>query len=197
MRHDIGKIIREVRAKYPPEKRTARNLLVLLEATRQARERSLRAIAARPAEGVPEDQRQQLMRDLKRLGARLDLYAVSLSRVAPSDPMPESVRPLFHNILWTPETPATLRHPTPDYTTPFKVDNAFGELGEFYSFQSDKFFEFLVDGIEDAGRATGTVVTGVVRGAAAATVGSGWPWVVGGLGVVALGGVVYLAATRR
>lgn len=207
-RHNISAIIRRVKAAHPPDKRTARHMLVLLEATRQARDRSVRAISRRTTSGVPEEQRQQIVRDLTRLGTRLDLYAEQLSRVAPSDPMPESVVPLFKNILWTKETPSALRHPTPDFVTPFRSDNAAAELGSFYEFQVREFFRYLSESAVAAGKgAVGVVkgaadtVTDVVadaaRGAAGRNASSALPWVLGGVGVLALGGVAYVAVTRR
>lgn len=195
--HDISKIIRGVRAKYPPDERTARHLLVLLEATRLAMERSGDAIRSRGAlSGEPERQRRAMLRELRELRLRLDGYGVALSKVAPAAAMPPDARRLLHLVMWKPGMAATLRHPMPDFATPFKIDNEFQQLNTFYAFQWGKFVEYLDEELEEVARTVGKAAGKVVE-VAQHVVGSAVPWVLGGLGVLVAGGITYAVVTRK
>lgn len=143
---DITDTIRTVQAEYPPELRTARAMLALVEATKAARERVLDAIVQMGPRrgGTPEEQRQILLRELRRLDTRLQRYTDVLSRARPNDPMPREVYPLFHRITFPAGTPADARHLTPDYVTPLSIANQLAELEAFGPIVSNDFLLSVV-----------------------------------------------------
>jgi len=148
---DVAQVIRGVQSAFPAEHQTARSMLVLVDETRKARERVLDAIVKMgPRQrGTPEEQRQLLLRDLRRLETRLTGYAAALSQARPSDPIPEAVRPLFSRVTFPSGTPASERHFTPDFATPISVTNQLEELGDFGPLVSNDFLLSITNKMQE------------------------------------------------
>jgi len=198
VKHDIPRVINQARAQFPSGKpETAREVLVLLEATRQAKGRSHRRISRLQTKSffgdTPELQRKELLRELAGLDGRLALHAQALGKLKPTDPPPASLDPFLHNITWPKGTPPSLRHSTPDFATPFMVDNQAGELDRFGSFQTKTFLRYLKQSADEldkaakkAAKAAGQAAADPAESAAdivESATGSVWPWALG-IGVV-------------
>ncbi|MEM6296586.1 MAG: hypothetical protein AAGA54_35295 [Myxococcota bacterium] len=208
MKHDVAAVIRRTRASFAQGRpTTAREALVLVEATRQAAHRSRQHIAGLQTSSLwgdePERQRATLLRALARLNVRLDGYAEALAAVAPSSPPPDAVAPLLRNLVWPKDTPTSLRHFTPDFATPFTLDNQAGELQSFGAFQTKAFLRY----VQEAAAALKRAAAGAAKAAADAAAeaiddagdlahdaagGSVWPWVLGTGVVLGVGGMVAL-----
>ena len=115
-RHDIAAMLTDLT--IPPGKRTARVAVRLLGATKQARSNVHKAVTSLKN---PPPAIKQLVRQLRKLGDRLDFYASELAKVDPDGPVPASILPLLYQRDGA-------GHFTPDFLYPYMVGNQLEQL---------------------------------------------------------------------
>lgn len=143
-RHDIAALSQMMAEKFPGESRaTARAALHILAMTRATLELVLERVEEADVQwaGPSEEIRNALVADLVELSGRLDLYEYAMAGLQPGDVVPSSVFPLLFLI----EGDKTGRLPffTPEWLTPFIVDNQRLEL-EQHRREVQSFFEELM-----------------------------------------------------
>lgn len=129
VRHDIAALSQMLREKFPGNaKLTARAAMHILAMTRA----TLQVVFAKAEEadvqwvGPSEELRESLIADLLELAGRLDLYEYQIAGLSPGDAVPLSVLPLL--FLVEGDKTGMIPFFTPEWLTPFVVDNQLIEL---------------------------------------------------------------------
>lgn len=130
-RHDIAAILSDV--KIPAAKRTARVAMQLLKSTKLARSHIHKAVTSLKN---PPPAIKQLLRQLDKLGNRLDAYGVALGAVSPDGPIPSSVLPL----LYQQDGAGFI---TPDFIGPYVIGNQLEQLEKHVEENQSYLMEFL------------------------------------------------------
>lgn len=191
MKHEISKMFRRLRTETPPEKRTARAMLALVEATRRARAQTVRAVMnAELGTGVEAAVKKRLVRELTALRTRLDAYAAALAKAKPNGPIPKTVRPLFYQVPGA-------GHFTPDALTPFTINNQLREAERFYASQEGQFWRYYVEELKKLPAKAVKAARELAQDIADEAMGAKlFPWIAG-VGAIVLGGVTVWAITRK
>lgn len=114
--HNVARLMEDVKAAAGPYHYwDARVALKLLAQTKAARSKVHRAVVRAKMQDT-FGQKKRLIRELRELGERLDRYAEALGKVKPNDRIPGEVAPLVRKMPGA-------GHFTPDYLTPFTIEN--------------------------------------------------------------------------
>lgn len=191
LKHDLWAITTRVRAELKG-KHDARHLLVLWKATKRAHIRTYAAIASAWSQDADlQRQRKQLLQELNALDLRLGTYLTELAKLQPEDTISPAVRPLLFNV-------SGANHFTPDFATPFSIDNRGSILAEYYKQHWSEFWRYFVAELQQVPRlvaegaaAVAEGTTAVAKGVGRGLFGRALPWVVGGSVVAAAGYTVY------
>lgn len=196
----IGTVPENLGNVIPPDKRTARAMVYLLEATRRARQDvSMRASDFQPNTNEALKIKREIHRELRRLKDRLDVYQDILSAAPPDGPIPPEVAPLFYKFQPPPEAWDDMLErkywvPTPDAYTPGMIASMLGALEEHDKSIKGVFWDYLLQEMASlpgrAGKAVHDAASGFVDNAFPR-----WPLVVGG--VVIVGGALFVASSRK
>lgn len=130
-RHDIAAILSDV--KIPAAKRTARVAMQLLKSTKLARSHIHKAVTSLKN---PPPATKQLLRQLRKLGERLDAYGQALAAVDPDGPIPASVLPL----LYQQDGSGFI---TPDFIGPYVIGNQLEQLEKHVEENQSYLADFL------------------------------------------------------
>ena len=190
----------------PPGKRTARAMVYLVEATRQARQDVSQRVAAYAAENNESRKiKRELYKELRRLKDRLDEYAKILADADPDGPIPEGVRPLFFKFA-TPPTATDGQNgqsypvPTPDAFTPRMLATMLGALKDHDASMKNVFWKYVWENVKslpgDAAEVIHDAAADVVENLLPEVEWQKWAILVGA-GVVTLGGVYVVASQRK
>ena len=196
----IGTVPDNLGNAIPPDKRTARAMVYLLEATRRARQDvSQRASEFRPATNEAHKLKREILRELRRLKDRLDVYQDALSAAPPDGPIPVEVAPLFYKfqpppVAWDDMLEREYWVPTPDAMTPGMIAAMLGALKEHDDSMKGVFWDYLVQEIASLPGRAGAIIHDAASGFVENAFPR-WPIVVGG--VVVIGGAMLLASSRK
>jgi hypothetical protein len=191
--NDLGKAI-------PPDKRTARAMVYLLEATKRARQDvAERASAFKTDNNETLKIKREIYKELRRLKDRLDVYGQILATAPPDGPIPDEVKPLFYKF---PKPPTAHDEqlgrdywvPTPDAYTPRMIASMLSALQEHDKSMEDLFWKYLWEEVKKLPTKAGEFIHDVVSDAADAAFPR-WPLAVGG--VLVVGTVVMVARGRK
>lgn len=143
LRHDIAALSEMMQRKFPSETKqtvqVAMHILAMTRATlvfvlKRAEEADVQWV------GPSEEIRESLVADLLELAGRLDLYEFAMAPLRPDETVPPSVFPLLFFL----EQDGGVPFSTPEWLTPFIVDNQIIEL-EQHRREVQSFFRELMD----------------------------------------------------
>ena len=196
----IGTVPDNLGNAIPKDKRTARAMVYLLEATRRARQDvSQRVSEFHPTTNEALKIKREIHRELRRLKDRLDVYQDVLSMAPPDGPIPPEVAPLFYKFqppptAWDDQLEKEYWVPTPDAYTPGMIASMLGALKEHDESMKGVFWDYLMKEIASlpgrAGQAIHDATSDFVDAALPR-----WPFVVGG--VVVVGGALIIAGRSK
>ena len=183
-RHDVAAMIKALQTDFPASKRSAGGVLKLLVVTEMARKDVLKRVVTE--KDIEASQRKRLVTDLTRFRSRLQAYARFLARVDSKGPPPPEVTPFLHSI------PA-LPHFTPDWLTPYTVDNQLQAL-EVHRDTTQSFLETFFE--EAASFPPVKAVVTVASNIEKATQNDSWKWFLGGALLIGTSAYFYVKGAR-
>lgn len=189
-------------ALYPPEKRTARHMLPLLNATERARAKVWgRAIGMKA--GLSSFAKRDIFKEIKRLGERLAMYRAALLKAKPDDPIPREVLPLLFSVPGLRLVDSNGKEypvPSPDAFTPDMIASMLGALSEHMKDMEHVFWRDLASEVKALpGKAAGVVrdVVDDVREQLGVPRVNWTAIAIGGVAIATVGAGVYFGSQAR
>ena len=187
----------------PADKRTARAMVYLLEATRRARQDVAQRVAEYKAETNESLKiKKELYKELRRMKDRLEVYAAALADAPPDGPIPDAVKPLFYKFPKPPvaidgNTGAEYWVPTPDAYTPRMIASMLGALAEHDESMKGIFWVYLWEEVKKLPSTAAEAIRDVASDVASGLFPNWKPVViVGGIAVAAIGGTALVVRAR-